>query len=231
MPSCTSKRRAASFRAHERGIALISVLWLIALLGVLALGLMALARSDRLNAHADVDEAAAEGWADAGVFLTLHKLCDIHLARDVPIDGQVTVQDIGGQRIDIATQDEFGKIDLNFAPKEILKGLLQSAGLSSDDSSQLADAIDDRRMSALRRVSDERETDPSSPIPSADLFPFHSVEELKSVPGITEDVPAPPAGADRLFATGRRSNGDGATRSPAGAAGHGRAKNAIAHLG
>jgi general secretion pathway protein K len=192
MPKYTTKRRLVRHPAckqSEKGIALIGVLWLVALIGILALGVSLLAKSDRLSAQAAADSARAEGLADAGVFLTVHQLCDRRTVNQVPIDGQEKTLTIDGQRVTAAVQDEFGKIDINFAPDNLLESLFVSAGLSGDESKAITDSIDANRNAASQQIADALEINPIDQTQPISLtFPFRTLEELKSIPGISDEI-------------------------------------------
>jgi general secretion pathway protein K len=156
----------AAYRRRERGIALIGVLWLIALLASFAGGITLLARTDSLIAHDELEDLRAEGLADAAVFLVLNDLSDPRTAKTVPIDGQASVVHVSGHDLTVSVQDEAGKIDINFAPKELLASLFSSVSLSLNESSRIAEAIVEARKKAS----------------------FHSLEELQAIPGINSTL-------------------------------------------
>ena len=106
----------------ERGIALITVLWVLALLSVIALGLTVQTRSELQLARNLVDGARARALAEAGVFLAVPRLLDQNPATQWHADGEVHEFAYGGGRIRVTLQDEGGKIDINAAPDELLSG-------------------------------------------------------------------------------------------------------------
>jgi general secretion pathway protein K len=183
-PSTVALAPGQCRHGRRRGIALIAVLWLIALIGALALAILAIEKTDHLTAHAAIDGLAAEGQGDAGVFLAIHKLCDLRTVGQIPIDGQAIHFTIADQPVSVSVQDEFGKIDVNFAPQEILQSLFAAAGLSADDSKTIAQKIDDRRTATFGHVADQITA--GSGVTAQ--FPFRTIEELKSIPGITDEL-------------------------------------------
>jgi general secretion pathway protein K len=190
MPDSISKRGAIlplRRKQSENGVALISVLWLVALIGVLALGVSLLAKADRMTAQSSAQSAAAEALADGGVFLTIHEICDRRTANQVPIDGQEKTFDIDGHRITVAVQDEAGKFDLNFAPDNLLQSLFVSAGLSQDESEAVTASIDANRNTASQQIAAALAIDPADQ-PVTLVFPFRTLEELKAVPGMTDEL-------------------------------------------
>src|SRR5262249_51339298 len=73
----------------ERGIALIAVLWILALLATLVLGFVAMARTDLRIVANDTRLARARGIADAGVTLAILAAFDQQAATKWSADGQV----------------------------------------------------------------------------------------------------------------------------------------------
>ena len=145
-------------------MALIGVLWLIAVLAVMAGGMALLARDDSLIARAALDDARAQGLADAALFLGVKNLCDPKAAKTVPRAGEVRTLTVLGHDIGVSVQDEAGKIDINFAPKDLIASLLTSEGLSDAQASILADGIEAARAEA----------------------PFRSIDDLKTIAGIDD---------------------------------------------
>ena len=66
-------------RRNRRGVALIGVLWIVLFLGLLAASVRSLAHLESELARSTVERAQAEALADAGVFWTVHQLCDREL--------------------------------------------------------------------------------------------------------------------------------------------------------
>jgi general secretion pathway protein K len=160
---------------RERGIALIAVLWAVMLLAAIAASFVTSARTETRMSRNFIGQAAARALADAGVYRGVHALLEPSPARRWKADGTLYVFALGGGEVAVALEDEGGKIDLNVAPPELLEGLLASAGLAAEESATLARRIVDRRdrrgFHAARAGATAR--------------PFHSVEELRSVAGMT----------------------------------------------
>ncbi len=149
-------------------MALVSVLWLTALLAVLAVGLTLLMRSGNLRAQAMQERAHAESLADAGIYLVLSDLLDPTKVKDIKTDGRA--QDIAfeGITLRVAVQDEEGKVDLNFAAPETIGLCLRHAGLAEAAAQQAEAAIQKQR--------------------EAHKFLFKTVEDLKKILELPEDV-------------------------------------------
>jgi general secretion pathway protein K len=102
----------------------------------------------------------------------------------IPVDGQTVQFTIGNEPVTVSVQDELGKLDINFAPRDLLESLFAAAGLTANDSDAVARAIDSKRNAAFTRVADQL----TAGTGGTPAFPFRSVEELKSIPGITDDL-------------------------------------------
>jgi hypothetical protein len=74
-------------------------------------------------------------------------------------------------------QDENGKIDLNFAPEELLQSLFAAAGLSADDSKAITRAIAARRTVTFSHVADQITA--GSAVTAE--FPFRAIEATEAV--------------------------------------------------
>ncbi|MGB9154821.1 MAG: hypothetical protein WCD70_17250 [Alphaproteobacteria bacterium] len=161
------------------------MLWLVALMGVLALGILSLARNDNATAHAALDEVQAEGLADAGVYLVIHELSNRQTAANVPVDGSPRILRVGDHEVEVSVQDENGKIDLNYAPKELLTSLLSTVGLSQGESAKIVSAIQDRRLMASGNMQNIGNV---TAVQTLQALPFFTAEQLKSIPGITDEI-------------------------------------------
>ena len=184
--------RVAMPQTRRRGFALILVLWGLALLSALAVALSATGRSDVTLTHNLVESSRAAHLADAGVFVGIRALLT---PADLP-----PVDDDGGRRLDVridgvdvrlTLRDEGGKVDLNQAPRRLLRGALLAAGAGESDANRLADAVldwrdrDSRRRDFGAEAPDyERAGRPDRPRNG----PFELVSELRLVLGMTDDL-------------------------------------------
>ena len=221
---------------NQSGIALVIVLWVIALLAVVAVSFTTATRGQANLVRNLVENAKAEALADAGLYRAIHGLLSPksegllgpqienlltlssepaavrrRIERDLRselgktffpetedpfvdswrTDGTVYVWPFGGGRVWVSIQDEDGKIDLNTAPDELLRGLFVSVGLDEDASAALVDAIVDfRDEDDLRRLNgaeDRDYADAGLPYGAKDA-PFEAVEELQQVLGMTRQI-------------------------------------------
>ena len=98
---------------------------------------------------------------------------------------------IGDARVRIATSDITGKIDINFAPMELLRGLFMQAGVETDEVDMLVDAIMDwRDTDDFRRLNGAEDSEyrlAGLPYEAKDGH-FSSVDELRLVLGMNDEI-------------------------------------------
>src|SRR5437868_15171957 len=117
--------------SDERGLALIMVLWGLALLSLMALGALSLERSARRSAVDTGIRARADALTEAGISRAILSLLDPEPTRSWRIDSVPQEFSFEHHRFRISIQDESGKIDLNATDRELLVNLLVSQGLTS----------------------------------------------------------------------------------------------------
>ena len=200
---------AWSRRAHgQRGLALVTVLWVLMLLALIA---ASFTRTTRLEINLTrnlIENAKAEALADAGVYRAVLGLMDPNEATRWKADGRVYTFRLGGESEDadedadedeaqgggvvkITIQDEIGKIDLNRAQDELLQSLFELAGLGPDEAAALVDKIVDFRdpddLVRLNGAEDKDYAAAGLPWDAKDA-PFEAVEELQQVLGMDMDL-------------------------------------------
>ena len=175
---------------RSRGIALVSVLWVIALLTIVASGLSASVRSELRVVSNTAASMQARYAAESGVELAAMNLMYPQSVR-WPADGSVRELDIGTAKLRIATWDETGKVDLNHAPANLLASLFINAGVDAGQADLLVDAILDwRDDDDFRRLNGAEDSDyrvAGLDHESRDA-PFETVDELRFVLGMTEEL-------------------------------------------
>ncbi len=172
--------------ARQSGFALLLVLWVLALLAVIAAGIAAATQGEATIARNRVELARARALAEAGVTLALAGLTDPDVNARWRADGAPRTSQYGGGSIAIAVQDEGGKIDLNTAPIEIVAGLFDEIDtMAPEDRAAVLQAIVERRRSGAGQVQAPIIAPPDAP--TADM-PFASVSELRQLPGMTRPV-------------------------------------------
>lgn len=184
---------------HQRGIALVLVLWATTLLTVIAASFVFSMRTDTLLAQNLSASARAQATADAGVQRALYELSKPGTdPQRWKGNGAAHGWEFGGAKINITIQDVSGKIDLNSASDSLLLGLLKSTGLDEGQSGALLDAIVDwRDGDDLRRINGAE----AAEYQAAGLkyqpanAPFETTDELQRVLGMTPELYAQLAGA------------------------------------
>ena len=229
----------------SRGLALVTVLWVLVLLSLVAASFTYTARTEINLTRNLIDNAEAEALADAGIYRAIFALLSprteglldrgmenlLRLGTESPAvarrkieqslreemlagnlapeaeamiqegwraDGTVYAWALGGVEVRISIQDESGKIDLNGAADELLRGLFlaaewidpddEIAALGDRDVDALVDAVrdyaDEDDLTRLNGAEDRDYAEAGLPWDAKDA-PFEAVEELQQVLGMT----------------------------------------------
>src|SRR5438445_8355297 len=134
----------SSFHAN-RGVALILVMWVIALMAVLLGSFALIARTENLESRHMFDTTSARYDAIAGVELALAQLRNPDPMQRWVADGRPYEFPYEGATVKVEITNESGKIDLNVADSVTLMALFQSIGLDLGAAEALSDAIQDWR--------------------------------------------------------------------------------------
>jgi general secretion pathway protein K len=175
----------------ERGWALVSVLWIVAILSMLAAAGQALTLTSYKTEHRAQDAARAGSDLDAVVARAAAGITDPLLSERWRVDGEPRDFAFDGLTIRVSVQDQLGCIDLNTADISMLRQLLQSQGLDPAASDALADKILDwRNPSNLRSLHGATDADyAAAGLPYRERHgAFQSVDELKLVLGMTPEL-------------------------------------------
>lgn len=183
-------------RCRQQGIALMLVLWVLALLTIIAMGLTATQRTETVLAGNQLDtvrfRAAAEAAVNYAVLNLLAQSSVLEEDADIWVpDGFARPWYFAGESLEIKVFNEASRIDLNKAPKDLLDALFFATGLPEDDAAALADAIEDWRdandLTQLNGAEDGDYEDAGRPYGAKD-GPFDSVEELQQVLGVSRGI-------------------------------------------
>lgn len=121
------------------GVALVAVLWMVAALSVLALGLAATTKSEVRSAQGVRARAEAAALGDAAIQLAVLELrsTDVGYENYLRFDYQ-----LGGRSITVAAVPAGGLVDLNQASEQLLIGLFAgSGGLDPEFAAELAHRV------------------------------------------------------------------------------------------
>jgi general secretion pathway protein K len=172
----------------ERGLALVSVLWTLMILSLIAASLLTSLDFSYRLVHNGNERARAEALAEAGVARAVLALLERRPERRWRVDGAVNSYSYAGASLRISIQDERGKIDLNAADQDLLQGLFRSAGLDAQAASALTDRVLDwRDAGELHRLNGAKDATYAAAGVSYHVRngPFQTIDELKLVMGVT----------------------------------------------
>ena len=175
---------------RQHGIVLVVVLWLLALLAMMAGSYSLVTRTETRLTASQVQAAQARGLAEAGIWLGVQQLLQPVNAAAPNAPGFAGLA-FGAGVIDVQIQDEAGKIDLNSARPEVILGLLEASGADTLSAATLRDAILDWRDRDNARHAAGAEDDEylaKGLAGGAKDGPFNSIEELRAVLGMTETL-------------------------------------------
>lgn len=187
MPTKTNPDRPEG----ERGLALISVVWVILLLSLMVGSLMMSARGDIKLTGALEERAKAQALADAGIARAIMGLSDPNASRRWRLGGHSRSLSLGGGTVNITIEDEFGKIDLNRADESVLRALFASVTEDPAEADALASAVADwRDEDVLVRLNgaEEKAYERAGFEDGPRNGPFETVDELVLVLGVTPDM-------------------------------------------
>jgi len=172
------------------GVILVTVLWVLVLLSLIASNLSLGGRSfSRQTLNAELGSRAGLA-ADAGISWALWSLQQPGSAGWLA-DGEPHWMPLDDAWIGVALQDESGKLDLNAVPTELLDGLLAAVVEDSRQRAELVAAIEDWRDAddLIRLNGAEREQYQDAGV---DFMPgnrpFAALTELYQVLGMTAEI-------------------------------------------
>jgi general secretion pathway protein K len=188
-------------RRSEQGTILIALLWIMAILGIIALSFAREAYVEVTAARNERDLIDSYYIARAGIDATVYQLSQklfppqgqtANLAQQEPdaIDlGKVTGS-FGDGEYEVSVQDESGKVAISYAAEEEIKNLIAAIGIPSPDAETIFDSIIDWRDADNIPKPNGAENDYYAALPSpyaARNGSLTSVEELLLVRGMTPE--------------------------------------------
>jgi general secretion pathway protein K len=176
---------------QQGGLALVMVLWLVALLGIIASGHAYNAHTDTRLAAIHVATAKARASVGAGLSYAVLQLLAEDLANPWPVDGTVNQFRFDNGQVRVAIRDATGLIDLNAAAPDLLRSLTTALNVDQALEERIVAAIIDwRDADDLKQVNGAEDSDYESngyPWTPRD-GKFSSVEELRYVMGMTQQL-------------------------------------------
>ena len=171
-----TQRRSAAVHHRHAGMALIAVLWIVAALSVMVIGLSGTVRQQIRTTGVQRDQVSGQAAAEAAIALALQMLA----ARNERAPGVASVQipyAVQDVAVDIAPLN--GLISLNGAGAPLLAAMLQTGGgLDAGRAQTLAAEI-------VAWRDGRPDVDPTTPgAASVQARRFEAAEDLMLVPGI-----------------------------------------------
>ena len=177
--------------AQQSGVALIAVLWVLALMTLMGASVATSVRTETAVSRNLVQALVARQAGEGAVQLAVLHLLRLTTDEQWRSDGTAYPVRVGATEVRVRIWDEAGKIDLNAAPVELLQGLFRAVSVDQDTADRLADAVLDwRDADDLRRLHGAEDGDYAAaglPYGAKDAR-FDTVGELRLVLGITPEI-------------------------------------------
>ena len=176
---------------RDRGLALVMVLWVLALMAVLGTSVALSGRTDLQLARNLADGARTEALADAGLYRAVLGLLDEDPAAAWSADGRLYTLEFGGGNVDIRIVAESGKVSLNFAEDALIRNLMVVLEVPDDEAARLVDAlVDFRDPDDLVRLNGAERKDylAAGLAYGPKNAPLEAIEELSRVLGVTPEL-------------------------------------------
>jgi len=175
--------------SYQRGVALLLVMWLVALLAALVGAFALIARTEHLQGRVLVRGLVAENAARAGIEYAMTRVAAPDPRQRWLPDGRPHRWHYDDAEVVVEIVDENGKIDLNQADLTLLTEFIRHLGVEQQQATQLAAAIIDwRDPDSLSQPIGGGEDDDyaAAGLPyGAKDAEFESVAELEQVLGMT----------------------------------------------
>jgi general secretion pathway protein K len=184
-------REHSSGRPGQEGIAILIVLWAIGVLALISAVVTTTTRSEVNRTRNLLESAKAEALADAGIYRAIAELLEADWPQRPLTNGTTYRWSFGDGEIVLSIQSEAGKIDLNAASDELLRGLFISAGVEPERAKQLVDAVRDfGDGNHVRRDLGAEDDDyrAAGMVNGAKDARFENVSELQQVMGMTPEL-------------------------------------------
>jgi len=193
----------------QRGVAMILVIWVIALMSVLLGSFALIARTENLQSRHMFDTTAARYAAEAGLERAIFELRRPDPAQRWAGDGRPYEFQFDNALVHVELTDESGKIDINSAGDDILQQLFVSQGMALDQAAALSDAIQDwRDPDDIARPHGAEQSE----YKSAGLSyvprnaPYQTVSEVQQVLGMNYEIYSRIEPAITIYAGGAEPN-------------------------
>ncbi|RMP51686.1 proteinral secretion pathway protein K [Pseudomonas savastanoi pv. retacarpa] len=159
---------------QQRGVALLVVLWVLALLSLLLGGLAGWVQLESRQALWLRQNTQALMAAEAGMNMAVQGLLDPAQRKRWIADGRLVSLRMDDTQLLVSIRSERGKLDLNSAPVADVSRLLQACGAAKNQASGIAQVLEEQRnggQSPLRVVEEVRQLPGMSQALYARLLP------------------------------------------------------------
>jgi len=185
-----ASRRIENLAArHQRGLALIAVLWMVNLLTLLATAMLAVARTNARMSSRSAQLIAASATADSAIRLALLRM---YAPPDAGVKLEFSTQwqlELFNREIDVRVEREAGRVDLNATEAPLLTAVFIAGGIDKTMARSFAARIIDWRDADDQPIVSGAEREEYA-LAHVDYRPrngpFESVEELRQVLGLAE---------------------------------------------
>lgn len=142
---------------RQKGVALLLVLWALALLSLLLSGLANLVQLENRQASWVRQNTQAQLAAEAGLAMAVQGLSDPQQRKLWIADGRQIALRFDDAQLRVSLRSERGKLDLNSAAVDDIARLAQACGASKGQAAAMAQALESQRGSdsPLLRVFEE----------------------------------------------------------------------------
>jgi len=183
-------------RRGNGGFALVSVLWIVTVLAILATSVLQISRLHSDISHSVHQRAKARTAADAGFYLAVMQLLAVAPNMKLPEQGwtghSITYEwEFDGVALSVSVENESSRVDLNFASERTLRDLALAVLGDASRADAIANAIlDYRDKDDLRRLDGAEDIDykRAGRAFGAANGPFQTVDELRRVLGMTQEL-------------------------------------------
>jgi general secretion pathway protein K len=172
-------------------MALLTVLWALSFLSLIAAMLVSSTLASRRDTHAVLQQARAEALSEAGLNLAILGLLEPDPSERWRLDGVPREVAFDNAQLRITVRDEYGRIDINAADSSTLRQVFVSAGLSQSAADALSDKVLDWRDADTLRQLNGAEVDDYRSAGTGHAprnGPFQTIDELNLVMGMNETV-------------------------------------------
>lgn len=153
---------------RQRGVALLLVLWVLALLSALLAGLVGWVHLQNRQALWQRQHTQALLAAEAGLSMAVVAQLQRDPQQRWLSDGQAHTLSFNGAQLAVSLRSEQGKLDLNAGSAEQIARLLQASGASAEQARQFSRALAQRRADGQA--------------------PLRMIEELRTLPGMSQSL-------------------------------------------